>query len=558
MIALDYHENTKHHFNRFARSAGYLDWATQPNPFRYYDGAPRVDLPREPLLAGETMAALFEGRPGPTPVTLHSVAEFLRCSMGLSAWKQYQTSRWALRVNPSSGNLHPTEAYIVWNGRVQHYAPFDHAVEERCVLGRALAADGVKSGWDRVDGEMFLVGLTSVFWREAWKYGERAFRYCQHDLGHAIGALRLSASRLGWRLALMPRWSDADIDALLGLDRDADFGQAEREAAGCVAVVTPTDPALWLSLDPAGLVAAARAGMWQGQANRLSPRCVDWPAIDDVAWATRYTGRGGGSNPPPAPGRCPGARRDGSSDPPPPLSPGTGTGASEDAPLPAPPPSGRALILQRRSAVAFDARSQLPATSFFEMLARLRPSGSPWDAIDWPPQVHLALFVHRVDGLSPGLYAFLRDVAVAEEWRAAMRPEFLWEPSSDTDPCGLFLLAPLDVTWPAARVSCDQDIAGDGFFSFGMIARLEPSLRERGESFYRRLFWECGLIGQVCYLTAEAAGARATGIGCFYDDAVHDVFGLAGRTWQSLYHFSAGIPVEDGRLSTELGYPWER
>ena len=108
--------------------------------------------------------------------------------------------------------------------------------------------------------------------------------------------------------------------------------------------------------------------------------------------------------------------------------------------------------------------------------------------------------------------------------------------------------------WPATRVSCDQDIAGDGFFSLGMIARFEPALQERGEWFYRRLFWECGLIGQVLYLEAEAAGGRATGIGCFYDDAVHEVLGLEGRQWQSLYHFSMGMPVEDTRLTSEPGY----
>ena len=39
-----YHDQTKHHVNRFARSPGYLDWATQPNPFRRFDGAPHVDL----------------------------------------------------------------------------------------------------------------------------------------------------------------------------------------------------------------------------------------------------------------------------------------------------------------------------------------------------------------------------------------------------------------------------------------------------------------------------------------------------------------------------------
>ena len=90
-----------------------------------------------------------------------------------------------------------------------------------------------------------------------------------------------------------------------------------------------------------------------------------------------------------------------------------------------------------------------------------------------------------------------------------------------------------------------------------MVARLEASLNERGESFYRRLFWECGLIGQVLYLEAEAAGGRATGIGCFYDDPVHETLGLTGHAWQSLYHFSMGVPIEDTRLRTESGYPWE-
>jgi hypothetical protein len=219
------------------------------------------------------------------------------------------------------------------------------------------------------------------------------------------------------------------------------------------------------------------------------------------------------------------------------------------------------VILKRRSAVAFDAKSGLARDYFFSMLARLRPGAPPWDAIDWPPHVHLILFVHRIEGVVPGVYAYLRDPGVLDEWRAAMRPEFLWEPQNDpnapNDPNGLFLLFPSDVTWTANRVSCDQDIAADGFFSLGMIARLESSLRERGEWFYRRLFWECGMIGQVLYLDAEAAGARGTGIGCFYDDAVHELLALSDDRWQSLYHFSMGMPVEDPRLTTEPGYPWE-
>ena len=191
---------------------GHLDWATQPDPFRRFAGSSVTDLPR----TSETRR--------PATLDLDSLGEFLRCAMGLSAWKQYGTARWALRVNPSSGNLHPTEAYVVWEGGVCHYAPREHVLETRC----ALPSDA----WEEVSRTRpngFLVALTSIHWREAWKYGERAFRYCQHDVGHAIGALRVSAELLGWQLTLLPRWPDAAIAALTGVDRDDDFVVAERE-----------------------------------------------------------------------------------------------------------------------------------------------------------------------------------------------------------------------------------------------------------------------------------------------------------------------------------------
>ena len=44
-IVAAYHERTKHHYRRSAASLGYMDWATQPDPFRRYDGAPLIRLP---------------------------------------------------------------------------------------------------------------------------------------------------------------------------------------------------------------------------------------------------------------------------------------------------------------------------------------------------------------------------------------------------------------------------------------------------------------------------------------------------------------------------------
>ena len=526
MFALRYHQATKHYFNRFARSVGYLDWATQPDPFRRYTGAPEVLLSREPVAADRPYSSLFHEDATSHAIDDRSIAEFLRCSMGLSAWKQYRETRWALRVNPSSGNLHPTEAYVIRSGDIYHYASREHALEHRTCLDH--------TAWAAFTGgrEGFLVALTSILWREAWKYGERAFRYCQHDTGHALAAMRFAGAMLGWTVTVLPRWSDSDLSTLLGLDRDSDYGEAEREEPDLLAVVTPGAITPWLSSDPESLVAAARVATWHGRANQLSADHVPWPIIDQVAEATRYPGFGLST-----PGATPNVQ------------------LPTTKPLPTPnfqAVPARNVILGRRSAVAFDAQSGLARDSFLSMLARLRPGAPPWDAIDWPPQVHLILFIHRVEGFTPGVYAYLRDPNVLEELRAAMRPEFLWQPQND-----LFLLFPSDVTWTANRLSCDQDIAADGFFSLGMIARLESSLKERGEWFYRRLFWECGMIGQVLYLEAEAATARGTGIGCFYDDAVHELLSLSGDGWQSLYHFSMGVPVDDPRLTTQPGYEWE-
>ncbi len=66
------------------------------------------------------------------------------------------------------------------------------------------------------------------------------------------------------------------------------------------------------------------------------------------------------------------------------------------------------------------------------------------------------------------------------------------------------------------------------------------------------------MTGQVLYLEAEAAGVGATGIGCFFDDPTHEVLGLKGRSYQDLYHFTVGGPIEDHRMTTLPPYPLER
>jgi hypothetical protein len=220
--------------------------------------------------------------------------------------------------------------------------------------------------------------------------------------------------------------------------------------------------------------------------------------------------------------------------------------------------SAYALIHQRRSAVEMDGETELDRLRFYAMIARTTPTpgAMPWDMLGHAPAVHLGLFVHRIRDLRPGLYLLARDPEALEMLRNAMRPNFDWDrPEGCPTDLPLYRLAGTDCRQVAGALSCQQAIAADGAFSLGMFADFQSVIEAEGPWSYRRLFWETGMIGQTLYLEAEAAGLRGTGIGCFFDDAVHDVFGLKNHRFQSLYNFTVGGPVEDTRLTTLPPYP---
>ncbi|MDZ4733230.1 MAG: SagB/ThcOx family dehydrogenase [Nitrospirota bacterium] len=546
-----YHVQTKHHFNRYARALGYLDWANQPDPFRRFEGASLLSLPllkpeEEPLSPAYDATYRAGAVLPPQPISLRTLSRFFEFALALSAWKKAGESEWALRSNPSSGNLHPTEGYLVlpqFDGLnvkpgLYHYAPKEHGLELRA----EFALEQVARLLAPFPPGAVLFGLTSVHWREAWKYGERAFRYCNHDVGHAIGSARIAAATLGWKMVLLDGVAQNTIAMLLGTHRTDDFQDVEPEHPDCLAVLWPfrdvkhedaTDIPLFL--DPA-VVKNLAGCAWHGKANQLSrEHGVHWDIIDEVAEASWKTS------------------------------------CEQSVVSLAPQPShvspimfhegllAGQIIRQRRSAVSFDGKTSISAAAFFNMMQLVMPRSDrpqldrpmPWDAWPYEPAIHLLLFVHRVEGLKAGLYFLVRDPQKLSFIQQSMNPELTWTPASGCpDDLPLYWLLEGDAKKAAIQISCHQEIARDSAFSFGMLAEFEGCLREGGAWRYPRLFWESGLLGQVLYLEAEAAGVRATGIGCFFDDPVHEIVAVKGLSLQSLYHFTIGGPVEDGRLMT--------
>jgi SagB-type dehydrogenase family enzyme len=445
-----------------------------------------------------------------------------------------------LRVNPSSGDLHPTEAYLIAGpikgltevAAVFHYSAYDHALERRVIL--------TNEEWDLL-GQILppgflLVALASIYWRESWKYGERAFRYCHHDVGHAIGTVTLAAAALGWTTRLVHSIADDNLSTLLGFHQQEGI---EPEHPDCLLVIVPADenaatadPVVNL---PARLIERLKKIEFEGRPNPLSSYQHEWEIIDVVAEACRFSGNGLLSPKQGSTNKLQG-----------------GAELGEDRRI-----SARKIIRERRSALAMDGRSRISRETFYRMMAHVSPypGNNIIEVLPWRARISLALFIHRVDGLSPGLYLLIRDPGHEPSLREALRSEFRWEiPGDCPESVKLYLLTEADARDTARRICCHQDIAADGVFALGMLAEFDASLEQHGALFYPRLFWETGLIGQILYLDAEAAGIRSTGIGCFFDDAMHEVLGIRDHAWQSLYHFAVGGPVDDPRLQTLPSY----
>lgn len=507
----EYHETTKHAQHRYARSLGYMDWETQPNPFRVYEGTKVMNLP---LATNNTTPPyhLIDDELPSAPLVKESLSQLLQFSMGLAAWKISGENSWAVRCNASSGNLHPTEAYVILppvfkeqNSKtcIYHYSPKNHALE--------TLAEFDTSFWDKLPDGTFIIGLSGITWREAWKYGERAFRYTQLDAGHAWQAIAVSAKMLGWRVTRLDGVNNIDMSTLFGLNQKDRF--FERENPDMLFAVSLQRVQSSLNID--SLIKTIPL-QFEGVANRLSPSMQVWDIISAIEDAT----------------------------------------ASSEIPqkteqtiqiLRHPSRESKEVVLERRSVhIMHKDTSNITKAEFHNLLKSVIPSPDSKEN-----SAHLALFVHRVEDYESGLYMLIRNERDKEDLIRQMHHGFEWR---ETELENLYRLQSGDFRVTSKAISCGQDIAGDGAFSLGMLCNFSQQLQIHGAHRYKELYWECGAVGQQLYLEATSMRLSGTGIGCFLDDDMHRVLGLKDNRFQILYHFTVGRGNVDSRIMTREAY----
>ncbi|MCJ7829914.1 MAG: SagB/ThcOx family dehydrogenase [Desulfobacterales bacterium] len=493
--AMGYHAATS--YDRRSLGGHYLDWRNQPSPYKTYPGVAPLGLPEVPEVPAQSLWNLFALQdPGiPPPVFDRSLlARVLALSFSLTAESRQGGQPFYYRSVASAGALYPNEVYLAADG-IPDLDPglFHFEIRRRELaplrtghVGR-LAAEACGAP-DDACGALFLI--SGIFFRSAWKYRARAFRYVLLDAGHLLVNLLLALNASGVPGALVYDFDDNRLNRFLGLDPRLEACLAGVKVPGRTALPARESPEI-ADLPPA-FIAASRVGA----------REEVYPEIE--------AGYRSGLNP----GHP--------EDPPPDMLRKIGPRPERWSALDAPEPSGSETaypkaVYTRRSRRNF-VNTPLESQTFGRLLDLVcrAERGMQKPATDDAATIVLGILVGRVNGVPPGFYLL--------------------------DPVGrrFGLVTAGDFRSPMATVCLDQDWLTNAGVHFLCMTNLDELDRHWGPRGYRYAMLTAGGIGQALYLGAAALGLGCCGIGALYDGEARGLLGLNAES-ALLYLVALGV-----------------
>ncbi len=481
-VALNYHNATKHSYASVRNNQHSLDFNNQPIPFKIYPTLEPSPLPAEVRQTGvAALSAISEVVPPQTNAIpdLEAIAQLLYLSAGITRHRKYPGGEIYFRAAACTGALYEIELYLVCGdlphleAGVYHFAAAEFGLRKlragdyRSVLVNATANEHA------VAHAPLTIVCTATYWRNAWKYQDRAYRHFGWDNGTLLANLLAVSTALGMPARVVGGFVDDTLNRLLDVD-------VQREVA--------------FSLVPIGhlpaLPAEAPAAIYPLALETvpLSRHEIDYPLMRETHTASSLQSplevaswRGGTPL----------------TSFPPPTGPVVQLHPLSAAEIPRDPIEQ--VILRRGSSRKF-ARAPITLAQLSTMLDRTT-RGVPADFLD-PTGAqldHLYLIVNAVEGLEPGAYVFHRGRGVLE------------------------CLKPGDFRDKAGYLGLQQALPADAAVDVFFLADLRPILQRYGNRGYRAVQLEAGVIGGKLYLAAYAQHLGATGL-TFFDDDVTAFF----------------------------------
>ncbi|MCO1655418.1 SagB/ThcOx family dehydrogenase [Pseudonocardia humida] len=458
------------------------DASMKPILYKVYETPPSVEPPRDLPATGapalEALAAVGSEAAGPRVVPDRALLGRIGLLTNGELDRTYTTRDGRVnhyRTAGGTGARYHLELYFVCadlpdlDAGVYHYSPLDHGLRLLRAGDHRAALAAATGDEPSIAAAPVVLAVTSTFWRNSWRYRERAYRHAYWDAGTSLSHVLAVAASARVPAALVLGFADPLVAALLGVD-------GEREAA--VALVA-------LGRDYAPVPPAPAAGPLDLPVRPLSPAEVTWHAITDLHRASSL-----GSGAEIARWR---SRRWRRPDPEP-----TGE-LVELRPLPAErldPRGVEEIILRRRSTRNYDTGVEIGFEAFSTLLER-STRGTASDALTpGAPLTDLYLIVNAVEGLRPGVYLHHPGRSAVELVRAGEFRE------------------------RATRIAAAQRYAGDAHVNLYYLADLPAILGHYGNRGYRLAQLEGALHAGKLHLGTHALGLGAVGSTSFDDEVV--------------------------------------
>lgn len=240
--ALDYHEATKHSEISLMTQRHYLDFTNRPIPFKIYTSNFPVyilpsDFPHPTLdaitsISTTTPQKLDNRDNGATylhstkELDVRDLAEILFFSAGITRKFETNSVTYYMRAASATGALYPTELYVVCmklapdlEAGVYHFNPAEFSLIQirKGDYRHHLAA--VMAEPERTLSSPVNLVLTSLAWRNAWKYQARSYRHWFWDSGVIVANFLATTQAMGLKTDLNMGFIDDEVNRLLCLER---------------------------------------------------------------------------------------------------------------------------------------------------------------------------------------------------------------------------------------------------------------------------------------------------------------------------------------------------